>query len=122
MAEQNNSLGMDKKTMSWFSYVISIISAIIVLATEKNDKEVRAHAWQSLVMGCVFVLGYIVLGIIFAIVGWRAWLAVGWLFSLLYAVWGIGWLVFSVICIMQALNGHMYKVPVIYNLSQKFNK
>jgi len=38
---------MDQKTASWFAYILSIISAIILLATEKEDKTVRLHAWQS---------------------------------------------------------------------------
>ena len=118
MSEQKNSLGMDKKTASWFSYVFSIISAIIILATEKDDKTVRSHAWQSLVMGCIFVLGYIVLAILLAIFGWRVWD----LFVALYWIWGVGWLALTVICVMQALQDKIFEVPVIYNISEKFNK
>ena len=52
MSDQKNSLGMDEKTASWFAYILSIISAIILLATEKDNKTVRLHAWQSLFLGC----------------------------------------------------------------------
>ena len=46
MSEQKNSLGMNEKTAGWFAYVLSIISAVILLATEKDNKTVRTHAWQ----------------------------------------------------------------------------
>jgi len=121
MAE-NNSNGMDTKTASWFSYVLAILSAIIVLVLVKDDKTARGHAWQSLVMGVIFIIGYIILAIIVAIVvaagGWR----ILWLFSLLYAIWGIGWLALSIICIWQVLQDKFFKVPVVYSISEKFNK
>jgi uncharacterized membrane protein len=111
MADQKNSLGMDQKTASWFAYIISIISAIILLATEKDDKTVRLHAWQSLFLGCFFVAVYIVFGILAAIIGWQAWLVFMWLYNLIW----IAWLVLTVICIVKATQGDIFKLPVIYD-------
>lgn len=109
MSDQKNSLGMDQKTASWFAYVLSIVSAIILLATEKEDKTVRTHAWQSLILGCVaavagIILGILIwipyIGILFAIIDWLLW---------------IGFLVLSVLCIVKAVQGDIFKLPVIYN-------
>lgn len=121
MSDQKNSLGMDQKTASWFAYILSIISGVILLATEKDDKNVRTHAWQSLVMGCFFVAVYIVLGILSAIFFNPIDFAYAYLtgaFSIwgfLYLIVGLGWIVLTVICILKALQGDIFKVPVIYD-------
>lgn len=120
MSDQKNSLGMDKKTASWFAYILSIVSAIIILATEKDDKDIRTHAWQSLVMGGFFVAVYIVLGILSAIF-FNPWDVVAYamgafsIFGFLYLIAGLGWLVITVICILKALQGDIFKIPVIYD-------
>ena len=111
MSEQKNSLGMNEKTAGWFAYVLSIISAVILLATEKDNKTVRTHAWQSLFLGCAYVAVYIVLLILAGIIGWRLW----FLFSILYYLLWISWVVLTIICIVKALNNDMFKLPVIYN-------
>lgn len=115
MADQKNSLGMDEKTASWFAYIISIISAIILLATEKNNKTVRTHAWQSLILGCCFIAAYIATAILAAILlGIGLW-GLFWLFTLIYNLLWIGWVVLSVICIIKATQGDMFKLPIIYD-------
>jgi uncharacterized membrane protein len=109
MSEQKNSLGMDQKTASWFAYILSIISAIILLVTEKEDKTVRTHAWQSLILGCFFIAVYIVLYILFAIT---------WLWALFGTLIWLSWLayvVLTVICIVKAVQGDIFKLPVIYD-------
>ena len=77
MSDQKNSLGMDEKTASWFAYILSIISAIILLATEKDNKTVRLHAWQSLFLGCSVIVIGIILGILAVLSSWLlgAWLS-----------------------------------------------
>lgn len=111
---------MNQKTASWFAYVLSILSGIILLVTEKDNKTVRTHAWQSLVMGCFFTAVYILLGIL-ASIFFNPWNYVAYamgafsIWSFLYFVAGIGWLVLTIMCILKALQGDIFKVPVIYN-------
>ncbi len=120
MSDQKNSLGMDQKTASWFAYILSIISGVILLATEKDDKTVRTHAWQSVVLGCFFVAVYIVLGILAAIF-FNPWNVVAYamgafsIWGFLYLIAGLGWIVITVICILKALQGDIFKIPVIYD-------
>ncbi|MGE5494329.1 MAG: DUF4870 domain-containing protein [Burkholderiales bacterium] len=118
-------MGMDKKTASWFAYILSIISGVIVLATEKDDKDVRTQAWQSVVMGCFFVAVYIVLGILAAIF-FNPWNIVAYamgafsIWGFLYLIAGLAWLVLTVICILKALQGDIFKIPVIYDKVKNF--
>jgi uncharacterized membrane protein len=120
MTDNKNSLGMDEKTASWFAYVLSIISAIILLATEKDNRTVRLHAWQSLFLGCFMVAVYIVLAIIAAIIGFGLYFSGGFIFfSILYNILWIGWLVLTIICILKATQNDIFKIPVIYNWAEK---
>lgn len=126
MSEQKNSLGMTEKTASWFAYVLTILSGIILLATEKENKNVRTHAWQSLFMGCFFVAVFILIAILGAIftpnpytnpLGYASAVLGGglWFFAFLSWIVSIAWGVLSLVCILKALNGDIFKVPVIYN-------
>ncbi len=127
MTDNKNSLGMDQKTASWFSYVLSWLSAIIILATEKDNKIVRQHAWQSLFLGCVMTAAFIVLGIILSIAApatiWGLALygmsPIYIIFSIIDWLLGLGWLVLSIICILKALQNDMFKIPVIYGWVEK---
>ncbi len=130
MSEQKNSMGMDEKTASWFAYVLAILSAIIVLVSEKDNKTVRTHAWQSLVMGCFFVAVLIILGILSAIfmpnplVNPMAYLygppVMVVIFGIISWIAGVLWVVLTIMCILKALQGDIFKVPVIYDKVQNF--
>ena len=117
MADGKNALGMDHKTTCWFAYIISFISGIIVLASVKDDSKARLHAWQSLILGIVYIVFIIIVYIIMA-VAWRLyglWLV----FSIIsYLAW-IDFLILSVICILKATQDDIFKIPVIYNFAEK---
>ena len=118
LSDQKNSLCMDQKTASWFAYILSIISAIILLATEKDDKTVRLHAWQSLFLGCAAIVIGIVLGILTGAFIFVAWGLVI-LFSIISWLFWIAFVVVTVICIIKAVQGDIFKIPVIYGWAEK---
>lgn len=115
---------MDKKTASWFAYILSILSAIIVLVMEKEDKEVRTHAWQSLFLGAfvwvVIIIISIISGIAIAAAPFSAgsWGFAGFL-SILSSLVGFAYLALAIICIIKAVQGGIFKLPVIYNQAVK---
>lgn len=114
---------MDKKTASWFAYLLSILSAIIVLVMEKNDKEVRTHAWQSLFLGCTYAVVAIVLGIINGIIiaasPWTVLAGGFWFMTLISTLLWIAYAALVIICIVKAVQGSIFKLPVIYNQAVK---
>ncbi len=118
MADNKNSLGMDQKTASWFAYIVSIISAIILLVTEKNDKTVRLHAWQSLFLGIAYIIFIVIIYILMAVTFWNVhglWI----FFSIIsYLAW-VGFIVLSVICIIKATQNSIFKIPIIFGLAEK---
>ena len=110
---------MDKKTASWFAYLLSIISAIIVLAMVKDDKEVRTHAWQSLFLSCVVYAIAIILAIITGIATVTfAWGLIIFISVLSYILW-LGYLALVIICIIKATQDSIFKIPVVYGWAEK---
>ncbi|MGI5850278.1 MAG: DUF4870 domain-containing protein [Christensenellales bacterium] len=121
MSEQKNSLGMDEKTAGWFAYLLSALSGIILLVSERDNRTVRTHAWQSLIMGCFFIAAYIVVAILRAIFmpvnpwDWAMYVTMFTFWDALNLILGIAWVVLTVICIVKAAQGDLFKLPVIYN-------
>ncbi len=110
---------MDKKTASWFAYILSALSAIIVLVMEKQDKEVRTHAWQSLFLSCFIYAVAIILSIITGIaIAALSWGAITVLSAISWILW-LAYIAVVIICILKAVQGGIFKVPVIYNLAAK---
>lgn len=130
MTENKNSLGMDQKTASWFAYVLSWLSAVILLATEKDNKVVRQHAWQSLFLGCVMTGIFIVFGIIISIampsspeailnMMFNGIPAIVSIIGVIEWLLGLGWLALTIICILKATQNDMFKIPVVYGWVEK---
>ena len=117
MADGKNELGMDHKTTSWFAYIISWISGIIVVATVKNDSKARLHAWQSIIFGAAYTIVIIINYIIAAIFPFFSF-GRG-LFNVIGAVAWIGFVVVTVICIIKATQDDIFKIPVVYGLAEK---
>ncbi len=111
-------MGMDQKTASWFAYILSIISAVILLATEKENRTVRLHAWQSLFLGCVMAGIAIVMGILSGILFFVIGLGII-VFSIISWIAWVGFIVITIICIIKATQNDMFKIPVIYNWAEK---
>ena len=114
---------MDKKTASWFAYLLSIVSAIIVLVMEKNDKEVRTHAWQSLFFGCFYAVIVIIIaiinGILIAASPWTVLSGGFWFMTLISTLLWVGYIAVLIICIIKATQNDIFKIPVIYDQAIK---
>lgn len=117
MAGEKNELGMDHKTTCWFAYVVSFISAIIVLATVKNDSKAREHAWQSLFFAIAYAIVITVIYIIMVILPF--WGVLWWLFRVISTLAWFGYLGISIICIIRATQDDIFKIPFVYNFVEK---
>jgi uncharacterized membrane protein len=118
------ALGLDNNVGSMICYLniclpIGLIYSIIVLVTDKTNKQPRFHAFQSLLLtGALFVIG-IVLGLfigISAAVTESVAISFGFngLFSLIV-------LLLSIFLAVKAYQGDMLKLPVIGDLADKWS-
>lgn len=117
------ALGLDANVGAALCYIniclpIGLIYSIIVAVTEKTNKLVRFHAFQSLLLlAALVVVGFligIVMGIMSAAMNSTA-LSLGFngLFSLV--VLGL-----SIFMAMKGYNGEQFKLPVIGDMAEKW--
>jgi uncharacterized membrane protein len=98
---------------------ITFIPAIIFLAIPPYNTSpfVRFHAWQSIFLNVAAFAVYIVLMIVsmFSMFFWPLRALIGMLSMLIWLAWFIIWL----ICVLKAVNGQRFKLPVIGDLAEK---
>lgn len=110
--------GLTPNVASMLCYVCTPITAIIFLAIEKENQDVKFHAWQGLFFGVAAIIleiGVSILAALFsAIAGFLA-IIISVLLPLIY----IGILIIWVICMIKAYQGERYKLPFIGDLAEK---
>ena len=99
----NTSTGLQQNIAGLLCYILGWITGIIFLIIEKDDKFVRFHAWQSIIVFGILT----VLSIIFSFVWFLGWI-VG-------VISFIAW----VVLMYKAYKGEKYKVPVIGDIAEK---
>lgn len=117
--------GIDGNLAALLGYIIWIIALISVIM-EKENRFVKFHAIQSLLLHasaiivfiCVIIL-LIILGIVLALAGLGALVGVLWLLYLVVIAAYIGALIYAAI---KAYNGELLKLPVIGNMADNWSK
>lgn len=108
MAESTKTtFGLERKAACALTYVLGWVTGLIFLLSEKEDKEVRFHAMQSIVFFGGLNILQLVLGRI-PFVGWS-------LLPLLGLLGFVVWL----ICIIKAYQGEKFKLPVVGEFAEK---
>jgi uncharacterized membrane protein len=123
---QTSTFGFSPNGASLLAYIWIPVTSIIVLVTEKENRLVRFHAFQSLFLGLsLFVLTLVLsivigiltlvggaispyLGLIISVISLLLWIVIA------FAILGL-W----ALCLLKAYKGQMYKIPVIGNLAEK---
>lgn len=123
---QTSTFGLSPNAAALISYLWIPVTSIIVLVTEKENRLVRFHAFQSLVMGLAIFAFTIVLSIIIGVlmlVGGMISSALGLIVSmislLVWVVIAFALLGLWILCLVKAYRGEMYKVPFIGNYAEK---
>lgn len=126
---QNNgktALGLDTNVGSLLTYLpvcgISLIYSIIVLVTDKTNKTVRFHAFQSLLLTAIYVVAMVAIvvvgGVLIGVTGSGA---LGGLVSLLYGVVILAFLILMVVGCIKGFTNAPYKLPVIGDMADKWS-
>ena len=115
LAKKNENANL----MAAVSYFLGIITGLIVYLMEKNDKYVRFHAMQSILLTVALFIVSIVLGIlsmVFAI----ATLGVGiFLLGIIYLLFWLACFLLWLFLMWKAYSGEKYKLPVIGDMAEK---
>lgn len=99
----NTDSGLDQNVAAALCYIFII--GLVFIFTEKKNKFVRFHAFQSVFLGVGWFLGSFILGIIPVL---------GWIISPFFA---IAMIVLWVYTIYQAYLGKEFRLPVIGDMA-----
>lgn len=107
MNEEKTSLGLTPSLTAALAYVLGFVSGIIVFILEKENRFVRFHAMQSMLLSAAFFVVNIVVSFI---------PVAGPILGLLVCLIGIiCWL----IVLIKAAQGQYYKLPFIGDYAEK---
>jgi uncharacterized membrane protein len=99
--------GLDENVAAALAYLFTILSGLVILIMEKENKFVRFHAMQSVLLGVLVAILSIALSILSGIplIGFIAALADKLLYFAALAV--------SILLIIKAYSKDAYKLPII---------
>jgi uncharacterized membrane protein len=124
MQNGKTALGLDTNVGAMLCYLpvcgISLIYSIIVLVTDKDNRNVRFHAFQSLLLTgayivCAIAIGF-VSGILSAAIG-----SIGGLVGLIFPLIALGFIILMVVGCVKGYQGGSYKLPVIGDMADKWS-
>jgi uncharacterized membrane protein len=113
---EKTSTGLDENIAGLLCYLLGVITGIIFYVIEKENKFVRVHAMQSIVVfGSILIINWVVIPIVMMIpiLGW----VIGMLLGLVVFIVSI---VLWVLLMYKAYKGEKYKVPFAGDFAEKY--
>jgi uncharacterized membrane protein len=99
--------------LSYFTFVPAIL--FLLVSPYKDRNYVRFHAWQSVFLNTAAFVLEITFG---AIALLTLFLGATWLTFGLRAI-SLLWMVLWLFCLIEAMNGKQFKVPLLGNIAEK---
>jgi len=110
--------GLAPNIASLLCYICTPITGIIFLLIEKENNDVKFHAWQSLIFGLAYIALIIILEILAAILGMIAsvlGIIVGFFIPIVMLAAFIIWIV----CLVKSYQGERWRIPVLGDFAAK---
>jgi uncharacterized membrane protein len=114
-----SSTGLDPNFAAALAYLAGPFSGILILLVERANDYVRFHAWQAIVgLGGLGVLavGVLVLSFLTLLLSPFVFTVMYRLSEVIAVVWVAAW----VMCLVKALTGHAWKMPVAGRYAERF--
>jgi uncharacterized membrane protein len=115
MSEPNHS-GLSDNAAGAIAYITFIPAIIFLLLPPYNASPyVRFHSWQSILLNAAAIIISVLLSfmLVFSMV-----LGAFFLLAITRLIW-LAWIVLWLTCVLKALNGHRFKLPIIGGLAEK---
>jgi len=113
------STGMQANIAALLSYVLGWITGLVFFLIEKENKFVRFHAMQSIIVFGGLTVLQIVIGIFIGLLNVIHLYFLSSVFALLYPVLGLAWLVLWILLMVKAYQGEKFKLPVVGDIAEK---
>jgi uncharacterized membrane protein len=112
-AATGTSTGLDPKVSGLLAYLFGWVTGLIFFLIEKEHREVRFHAAQSILVSVTLIGAYLALGIVMMIP------VIGLLALVGYAVLGLGGFALWVYLLIQGYNLEHVRLPVLGDLAER---
>lgn len=114
MTEQKKtSMGMEENVASMLAYLVGWITGLIFFLVEKENKTVRFHAMQSILLSCVIIALNIALGITSFIP------YAGYIVGPVSGLVSLGAFILWIILMVKTYQGEKIVLPVIGEIAEK---
>ncbi len=107
MAKAKTAMGLDENIAGALCYVLGWVTGIIFYIMEKENKTVRFHAVQSII---VFLPLTIIVGI-FQFIPFIGWAISGLIGLLMFILW--------LVLMLKAYQGEKFKLPIVGDIAEK---
>ena len=118
---------LNPKIAGLLAYLFGWLGGLIILLIERNNKEVRFHALQSIAFNIGFIVIYVPFTLVGIVVGEVVFginkilgLIVGIPITLIGWAMPVGGLVFWILLMIKAYNEEHYKLPIIGDKVEKY--
>jgi uncharacterized membrane protein len=114
------SMGMQANVAAGLSYLFGWIGGLIFFLAEKQNRFVRFHAMQSLLLSGGLTVLYIILWVLdfVSLVAYVSFLP--FLFGCLFWLVGLAGFVLWIVLLINAFQGRYFKLPVIGDYAEKY--
>jgi uncharacterized membrane protein len=116
------STGMQANVAALLSYVLGWVTGLVFFLIEKENKFVRFHAMQSIIVSGALFIFYIVIGVftgILATIGLGVLIP---LFALLNGLIGLLGLILWILLMVKAYQGEKFKLPIAGDMAEKMSE
>jgi uncharacterized membrane protein len=108
--------GLSENAAGAISYITFLPAIVFLVMPPYNASPyVRFHCWQSIFLCVAAFLVNVFLDLLTLLTFFMAPFA--WLVRIVTVLWMVLWLV----CVMQALNGRRYKLPIIGDIAERLS-
>lgn len=125
MSGGKTALGLDTNVGALLCYLpiclVNVIYSIIVIVTDKENRQMRFHAFQSLLLSGIYIVVVIALYIFIAVVAVATGSgALASLMSLLVVGVAIAFLAAMVYGMIKGYQGQQFKFPIVGDMAEKW--
>ena len=101
-----STTGMDPKVAGLLCYLLGWITGLIFLLLEKEDRFVKFHAWQSILLfGGLTVVAFVLTSTL--------------VLAILVPLLGLAGFVLWIVLMVKAYQGERFKLPVVGDFAEK---
>ena len=110
------SMGLDENVEGALCYVLGFITGIVFLVMEKDNKFVKFHAVQSIIISlALWIFNMVITSILFASFSYSMWGIIGMISSLI----SLAALIIWIMLILKAYQGEKFKLPIVGDIAEK---